>query len=50
MKVHEARFVAVVENHTLDGDKTITLMKHKNIYVIVVKVTCMDGAITVLII
>jgi len=35
----ENRYVAVVEKHTLDGDNTITLMKHKHADVMQVKVT-----------
>jgi len=40
--------VAVVEKYPLEGTSTITLMKYKHIYVVLVKVTCMDGAIAVI--
>jgi len=49
MKENEDRYVAVVERHALLASSTITLMKHKHIYVILVKVTRIDGAITVII-
>jgi len=35
--------VAVIENHTLNGANTITLMKRKHRYVAQVKSTRMDG-------
>ena len=47
MEEHE---VAVIENHTLGGASTITLMKDKHRYVALVKSTRMDRAITVVII
>jgi len=40
-------YVAVVEKHTIDGASTITLMKHKHIYVVLVKVTRIDVVIMV---
>jgi len=47
---HEDRHVADVEKHTFDGANTITLMKHKRMYMELVKGTRMDGDITVVII
>jgi len=39
-----------LEEHTLGGANTITWMKHKRRYALLVKGTCMDGSITVVII
>jgi len=47
MKKHEDRHVAVVEKHKIDGANIITLIKHRHRYVVIAKVTHMDGAITV---
>jgi len=49
MKEHEDKLASEVEKRTLFGAKVITLMK-ENTYVVLVKVTHMDGAITVVII
>jgi len=50
-QIHERtklRYAAIIEKHTLNGVNTITLMKHKHRYVILVKSTSRtDGANTV---
>jgi len=50
MKEQEDRYMAVVEKHTLVGASTITLMKHKQICIVLAKGTHMDGAVTLAII
>lgn len=42
--------MAVIEKYALDGTNTIALMKHKEIYVIVVKVARIDGTTIVVLI
>jgi len=50
MNEDEDRYLEVMGKHALDGASTIILMKHKRRNVILVKITRMDSAITVVII
>ena len=50
MKAPEDKYLAVAENHALIDASTITLMKLEHMYVIMVKVTRMNGPITIVII
>jgi len=47
---HEDRYAKVVKKHKLLRSNAITWMKHKHIYLILAKGTCMDGVSTVVII
>jgi len=46
MKEHEDRYVALMEKHAHNVANTITSMKHKHRYVVILKSTQIDGANT----
>jgi len=43
MKEHEDIYVAVVENHKLDGARGITLMKHMHVHAIMIIIQFVQG-------
>jgi len=47
MKEHEDIYVAVMGKHTLYGANTTAFVKHKHMYVVLVRSTHVDGANTV---